>query len=161
MSEWSSPWSNSPAHEFVIFHTRLNPWKERHRETQASHRLSRVFWTSVWWVKRYPTKMCHKKKFPPSVGTLLFGIGNKQECASTLSWSNPLASKKGKIFIHQRCQLQGLILAHQIPYESWILFNVQSTIFQMNGYNWNEIGTSTCLLLQSLAFPSWTDEILK
>lgn len=35
ISEWSSSWSNSPAHEFIIFHIRLNPWKENTEE----HRL--------------------------------------------------------------------------------------------------------------------------
>lgn len=142
-------------HEFVIFHIKLNPWKERHRETQVSHKLSRVFFNFCLLDAKVPNKMCHMKKLPPPVGTLLFGTGTKQECASTLAF------KKGKILIHQRSQLQGLILRHQVPYESWILFEVQSRAFQMNGYDWNEIGTCTCLLLQSLAFPSWTHEILK
>lgn len=148
------PMSNSPDHEFVIFYIRVNPWKERHRGTQASHSLSRVFWASVCWLQRYPNKMCHMKKLPAPMGALLFGTDTKQECTPTPSWANPLTPKKGKILIQQRCQLQGLILTQQIPYESWILFDVQSRVLQMNGYDWNEIGTSTCLLLQNLAFSS-------
>lgn len=138
--------------------------KSMERETQRNAGFPSAlqsFWTSVCWVQRDPTTKCHMKKLPPPVGTLLFGTGTKPGCASALSWSNLLASKKGEILIQQRCQLQGLILPHQIPYESWILFDVQSRVFQMNGYDWNEIGTRTCLLLQSLAFPSWIDGILK
>lgn len=35
--------ATSPAHEFVIFNTRLNLWEEKCRETQALRRLSRMF----------------------------------------------------------------------------------------------------------------------
>lgn len=98
-----------PANEFVICPTRLNPWEEKHRETWASRRLSRVFYNSVCSAQRCPTKMRAMKKFPPSAGALLFRTGTKRECASMLSWSKPSASEEGKISIHQRHQFQGLI----------------------------------------------------